>query len=207
MNGPPNAGAADSRAPRTPYLCVADPEGAPPPSDWATVPVGELGRDRCEMVYDPRRYEVSTHVAFDEAVEADLEAAGWTLRTRTNDGLGVWIRDRAVAVRARLDRSTEAPSAVAASEVLRQVAEARRDYAQSAPKDDDRTILLHEVAVMNVVADVLSGAARWYELVADWAPSWRWHEFGDHNPELWIYGDRRPTDGAPLPDATRGVEL
>ena len=102
------------------------------------------------------------------------------------------------------------PSALGeASAILRRLAEARSDYAQSTPRDEDRTLLSHEVAVMNAVADALSGRKRWEDLVADYAPSWRWHELGDHNPELRLFDGRRPSDigTEPIPEATRGVEL
>jgi hypothetical protein len=85
------------------------------------------------------------------------------------------------------------PGAVDAAATLRKLADARRDYVNPAVPAGDRTVILQEAAVMERVADVLSGRAHWDDLVAGYAPSWRWHEFGDHDPQLTL---QRSTEAA-----------
>jgi hypothetical protein len=68
---------------------------------------------------------------------------------------------------------------------LRRLADARREYtATSSPAD--RQFILGQCAALEAVADVLTGASSWPDLVASYAPSWRWNEFNDDQ------GDARP---------------
>lgn len=66
-------------------------------------------------------------------------------------------------------------------EILRLLAETRREYAHDGI-EPDRSIILHEAAVLESVAAAMDGTREWSDLVASYAPSWRWQEFGEHNP-------------------------
>lgn len=62
---------------------------------------------------------------------------------------------------------------------LRLLADARREYAHTG--DADCELIRHEAEVMDNIADALDGTP-WVHLVESYAPSWRWSEFGEHNP-------------------------
>lgn len=68
------------------------------------------------------------------------------------------------------------------ADLLRRIAEARREYADRAPSATDRQYMLGECSALDAVAEVLNGNGSWSDLVADYAPSWRWPEFGEHAP-------------------------
>lgn len=69
-----------------------------------------------------------------------------------------------------------------AARVLGQLAEARREYADISPSADTAELFRHEAVALGNVAKVLSGEISWSDLVAAYAPSWRWREFGKHDP-------------------------
>lgn len=74
---------------------------------------------------------------------------------------------------------------------LRRLAEARREYADTV--EPNRSIILHEAAVLESVAAAMDGTCEWSDLVASYAPSWRWHDFGQHDPTPSLMsGGRQP---------------
>jgi hypothetical protein len=70
-------------------------------------------------------------------------------------------------------------------ETLRLLARTRHEYAANGPTND-QLIIQHEAAVFEAIADALTGKRRWDDLVAGYAPSWRWSEFGEHDPNMML---------------------
>ncbi|HEU5394216.1 MAG TPA: hypothetical protein VFV36_05380 [Candidatus Methylomirabilis sp.] len=67
--------------------------------------------------------------------------------------------------------------------ILRRLAAGRREYAAARGNPGvNRDLLLHEAEALENAANCIDGTASWRGLVAAYAPSWRWSEFGEHDP-------------------------
>ncbi len=91
-----------------PSLRPAEPEGpsAPCPPGHVAAPAGLWGGQYMEVVYDPARHDVAfvRAAAANERLAGQLRACGFA--HRAGDGTSeLWVRDRAVAARAALDRA------------------------------------------------------------------------------------------------------
>lgn len=79
------------------------------PAGWVAESAGDWNGPESEVVYNPRLYDVMVVPSADtEDREGELAAAGWSYQG--TDGFTVlWVRDRAAAARAALDRSSRQP--------------------------------------------------------------------------------------------------
>lgn len=89
-----------------PFLRPATPFGAtakPTPDGWTSVTIGRWNGRPAEVVYDPRRHDVTVVRGRVPGMDAVLANAGWTMRG-SDDASEWWMRDRVAHAGFRLDR-------------------------------------------------------------------------------------------------------
>ena len=91
-----------------PFLRPTD-RGQLAPVGWVSEPAGIWAGREVDVVYDPRRHDVLL-VRSDpgENARRGFEEAGYR-RTAVGDGNELWVRDRAAAALAALDRIGQSP--------------------------------------------------------------------------------------------------
>lgn len=86
----------------TAYLRRTDsPEQVP--GGWKTHPAGTLAGIDLEIVYNPARHDVCRALApLSQRLACDIGTAGYKRTAGLDNGVELWVRDRATAVRAAL---------------------------------------------------------------------------------------------------------
>lgn len=109
--------------------------------------------------------------------------------------------DEGVRLRSLLetvDASRTEPADDPLGVLLHRLAEVRREYTDTGP-DDTRALIAHEAEVLEAVASAVEDPSRWRDIVACYAPSWRWAEL----EPLWrVLVDGQP---APTPDEQQAI--
>lgn len=96
-----------------PYLRPAteDPDAAKPvPEGWVSEPAGRWRGRHVDVVYNPRRYDITfLRGEMPAKVTAGMRASGFELRS-VDGPTQWWVRDRVAAARNRPHREPAAPS-------------------------------------------------------------------------------------------------